>query len=103
MKLAHHPNVVRVFDFSIKDTEQHGPYIVMELLEGESLQEHLKRKRTLEPKVAARIVADVASKRNTDPAQVYASLQKAGRLQEIERSITEDKVFAYLMERSTVE
>lgn len=48
-------------------------------------------------------IADVASKRNTDPAQVYASLQKAGRLQEIERSITEDKVFAYLMERSTVE
>lgn len=48
-------------------------------------------------------IADVARKRQTDPAQVYASLQKAGRLQEIERSITEDKVFAFLMERSTVE
>lgn len=48
-------------------------------------------------------IADVASKRNTNPAQVYASLQKAGRLQEIERSITEDKVFAFLMEKSTVE
>ena len=48
-------------------------------------------------------VADVASKRGADPGQVYASLQKAGRLREIERSITEDKVFKYLMEQNTVE
>jgi trigger factor len=48
-------------------------------------------------------VAEVASKRNADPAQVYASLQKAGRLKEIEHSITEDKVFAWLLERNTVE
>ncbi len=48
-------------------------------------------------------VADVASKRNADVGQVYASLQKAGRLQEIERAITEDKVFAWLLERNTVE
>jgi trigger factor len=47
-------------------------------------------------------VADVASKRNADPGQVYASLQKAGRLREIERSITEDKVFAWLIERNEV-
>jgi trigger factor len=48
-------------------------------------------------------VADVAQKRGADPAQVYASLQKAGRIREIERSITEDKVFKWLMERNTVE
>jgi trigger factor len=48
-------------------------------------------------------VAEVASKRNADPAQVYASLQKAGRLKEIEHSITEDKVFAWLLDRNTVE
>jgi trigger factor len=48
-------------------------------------------------------VAEVASKRNADPAQVYASLQKAGRLREIEHSITEDKVFAWLLERNSVE
>jgi len=34
---------------------------------------------------------------------VYASLQKANRLREIERSITEDKVFAYLLDKNTVE
>jgi trigger factor len=47
-------------------------------------------------------VADVASKRGADPGQVYASLQKAGRLREIEQSITEDKVFKWLTERNEV-
>jgi trigger factor len=47
-------------------------------------------------------VADVASKRGADPGQVYASLQKAGRLREIEQSITEEKVFAWLMERNEI-
>jgi trigger factor len=48
-------------------------------------------------------VAEVAQKRNADPGQVYASLQKAGRLTEIERAITEEKVFKWLLERNTVE
>jgi len=48
-------------------------------------------------------VAEVAEKRGADPGQVYASLQKAGRLREIEASITEEKVFKWLMERNTVE
>ncbi len=47
-------------------------------------------------------VSEVASKRGADAGQVYASLQKAGRLREIERSITEDKVFNWLLERNEV-
>ncbi len=47
-------------------------------------------------------VAKVAEQRNTDPGQVYTSLQKAGRLPEIERSITEEKVFEWLMARNEV-
>jgi trigger factor len=47
-------------------------------------------------------VAEVASKRGADPGQVYASLQKAGRLREIEQSITEEKVFTWLMGRNEV-
>lgn len=47
-------------------------------------------------------VAEVANKRGADPGQVYASLQKAGRLREIELSITEDKVFNWLMGRNEV-
>jgi trigger factor len=47
-------------------------------------------------------VAEVAAKRGADPGQVYASLQKAGRLNEIEQSITEDKVFAWLTGRNEI-
>ena len=47
-------------------------------------------------------VAEVAKRRNAEPGQVYASLQKAGRLKEIEQSITEDKVFKWLTERNEV-
>lgn len=48
-------------------------------------------------------VAEVAKKRSAEPGQVYASLQKAGRIKEIERAITEEKVFKWLLERNTVE
>ena len=47
-------------------------------------------------------VAKVAEQRGTDPGQVYASLQKAGRLPEIERSVTEEKVFEWLTSRNEV-
>jgi trigger factor len=48
-------------------------------------------------------VAEMAAKRNADVSQVYMSLQKAGRLKEIEQGITEDKVFAWLLEKNQVE
>ncbi len=50
-----------------------------------------------------RRVAEVAEKRGAEPGQVYASLQKAGKLRELERSLTEDKVFAWLMEHNEIE
>ena len=62
-------------------------------------KQHLKAS---ESDIDAR-VAEVAEKRNADPGQVYASLQKAGRIRELERSITEDKVFGWLMEQNIVE
>lgn len=48
-------------------------------------------------------VTELATKRGTDPGQLYASLQKAGRLKELERGITEEKVFKWLYERNTIE
>ena len=48
-------------------------------------------------------IAETAEKRGGDPGQMYAALQKAGRLKELERTITEDKVFTWLLERNTVE
>lgn len=48
-------------------------------------------------------VAEAAEKRGLKAGEVYASLQKSGRLKEIERGLTEDKVFAWLMEKNVIE
>lgn len=48
-------------------------------------------------------VARLAAARNLPPGELYASLQKANRLPELERGITEEKAFAFLLERSTVD
>ena len=47
-------------------------------------------------------IEEIAKKRGSEPAQVYASLQKANQLRELERSLTEEKVFGYLLDQSTV-
>lgn len=48
-------------------------------------------------------VAEVAAKRGAEPGAIYASLQKAGRIKEIERSVTEDNVFGWLLAHNEVE
>lgn len=48
-------------------------------------------------------VTELAGKRGQNPGQVYAALQKAGRLKDIERGILEDKVFTWLTARNTIE
>ena len=45
-------------------------------------------------------IEELAKARNVDPGQVYAQLQKSGRLQEIERELTEDRVFGWLLEKN---
>ena len=47
-------------------------------------------------------VEKIAKNRDTKPGKVFASLQKENRIKELERSITEEKVFAFLLEQSTV-
>ncbi|NOT09407.1 MAG: trigger factor [Gemmatimonadales bacterium] len=47
-------------------------------------------------------IAQIAGQRGTTPAQIYASLEQAKRLPELERSITEEKVFTWLLSQSTV-
>lgn len=47
-------------------------------------------------------VAALAAGRNLPVGQLYAQLEKAGRLRELERSITEEKAFAWLLQQSTV-
>jgi serine/threonine protein kinase/tetratricopeptide (TPR) repeat protein len=53
-----HPNVVRVTDFGIDRDQQ--PYLVMELLEGESLRARLEREGKLDGAATAAIVDGVA-------------------------------------------
>ena len=54
-----HPHIVQVLDFDTTDEQQ--PYIVMELLAGESLQARLDRDRCVPLDVAVRIATQVAS------------------------------------------
>jgi eukaryotic-like serine/threonine-protein kinase len=51
-----HPNVVRVFDF----VDGEAPFLVLELLEGQTLAERLRNGGALPPPEAARIAAAVA-------------------------------------------
>jgi serine/threonine protein kinase len=51
-----HPNVIRVFDF----VDDKAPFLVLELLEGQTLADRLRRDGALPPVEAARIGAAVA-------------------------------------------
>ena len=68
------------------------------LLSAVAEQQSLK---ATEADVDARI-ARIAEQRKATPAQVYASLEQAKRLPELTRSITEEKVFDWLLPQSTV-
>lgn len=48
-------------------------------------------------------LSEQAEKRGVNPGQLYAQMEKSGRLKEIERSLTEDKVFEWLMERNEIQ
>jgi FKBP-type peptidyl-prolyl cis-trans isomerase (trigger factor) len=47
-------------------------------------------------------IAKIAESRGVRPADVYKSLEEAKRLPELERSITEEKIFTWLLSQSTV-
>jgi trigger factor len=48
-------------------------------------------------------IQELARRRNMPAGELYASLEKAKRLRDIERGLTEEKVFTYLLSQSTVE
>lgn len=45
-------------------------------------------------------IAEQAEARGVGPGELYAALEKSGRLKELERSITEERVFRWLLERN---
>jgi serine/threonine-protein kinase len=54
-----HDHVCRVFDYGI--TDEHDPFIVMELLQGEPLSDLLKREERLSPRRAIEVVVQLLS------------------------------------------
>ena len=48
-------------------------------------------------------VGELAAARGMPAGQLYGSLQKANRLPELERAITEEKAFAHLLQQSTID
>ncbi|MEP7324560.1 MAG: trigger factor [Gemmatimonadota bacterium] len=48
-------------------------------------------------------IATMASARQVPAGQFYATLQKSNRLGELQRALTEEKTFKFLLEQSTVE
>jgi trigger factor len=58
--------------------------------------------RATEAELDAR-VAELAAARGVPAGQVYGSLQKANRLPELERAITEEKAFTWLLQQSTID
>src|SRR6266480_140838 len=48
-------------------------------------------------------IQQLAERRGMKAAELYASLEKAKRLRDVARSITEENVFTYLLSQSTVE
>jgi len=48
-------------------------------------------------------IQELAAKRNVSAGELYATLEKSKRLRDLERGLTEDKVFQFLLAQSTVE
>ncbi|HEY6723551.1 MAG TPA: serine/threonine-protein kinase [Polyangiaceae bacterium] len=85
-----HPAIVRVFDFGLTDAG--SPYIVMELLRGESLAELLTRQPAMEATQAVQLLLPIADAlatahgrgiihRDIKPENLFLATDEYGRLQ----------------------
>ncbi len=79
----------------VAETQVRRDLVLEALVEAQGL-------RATEAELDARI-AQLAEARGVPVAELYGNLQKANRLGELERSITEEKAFAYLLSQSTVD
>jgi len=72
------PHVVQIFDRGVDDAT-HQPFIVMELMEGESLSERVARLGLLSPEQTARIITHIARalSRAHDAGIVHRDLKPA--------------------------
>ena len=77
-----HRNIVQIFD--VGETPDGDPFLVLELLHGQTLGDMLKEKRRIEPTIAARIAAEIAS-----------ALAEAHKEQVIHRDLKPANVFLH--------
>ena len=82
-----HPNVVQISDFQVNDGEP--PFLVMELLHGESLRALLQRMTILPPERVAYIAV-----------QALSALEAAHRANIVHRDVKPDNIF---LERTSVQ
>jgi trigger factor len=61
-----------------------------------------REKLTATPADVDARIEELAKAQNADPGPVYAQLQKSGRLAELERELTETRVFNWLLEHNPV-
>lgn len=76
-----HPNIVQVTDYGVDPRSGGTSYIVMEYLEGTTLADHLKKKKSLRPEEAFPIAEAVADA--VDFAHSYGILHRDLKLQNI--------------------
>lgn len=74
-----HPNVVAIYDFGV--SQEGLVYLVMELVEGESLRQRIERQGTIDPTTAAEVAR-----------QVCAALDEAHRQGVVHRDIKPDNI-----------
>lgn len=85
-----HPGIVRVFDFG--RAEDNSPFIVMELLEGESLADVMARQRRTQPVKAVQLLLPIIDAlatahgrgivhRDIKPENIFLSQDEYGRIQ----------------------
>lgn len=58
-----HPNIVGVHDFNV--TEEGQPYLIMDFVEGETLEERILREKTLKPKVCVELLIQICDALST--------------------------------------
>jgi trigger factor len=79
---------------TIADRQIRRDLIIETLAEREKLE---STERDLDDRIA-----EQAEARKMSPAELYTAMEKAGRLKELERSITEEKVFQWLMGQNEI-
>jgi serine/threonine protein kinase len=92
LRAIRHPNVVNVFEWSLGDPDAGlRPYVVMELLEGESLEQFLRREEVPPPLITVGIILQVLEglaaahavgvlHRDLAPSNLFVQRHASGRL-----------------------